>query len=113
MGVEGWVAMRNIPDVSPDTRKAVDEYYGALSSFFSKFKTCRTCKGRGFTVLRPRRSVAKANIKISGIKDLEVAHKDPDVNFSDLIREVLSIELEHRRTCSTCKGKKFLKRRSP
>ena len=103
----GWVTIRKLPNPSNDTSKRNELYIEALENFFSKFTTCPKCDGKGF-LLKKTLPVIATNIRFRGIEDLEEAHERKDPPFSDLVREVLSIELEGRRPCPHCRGQRFI-----
>lgn len=103
----GWVSIRKLPDPSQETSKRNELYIKALENFFSKFTTCPKCNGKGYQIKKTL-PVITTNVRFRGIKDLEDAHERKDPPFSDLVREVLSIELEGRKPCPRCKGERFV-----
>lgn len=105
----GWVSVRKLPNPSDETSKRNELYHKALKDFFSRFKICSACHGNGFR-LKKTLPIITSNVRFRGIKDLEEAHERKDPPFSDLVREILSIELEGRRQCPQCKGKRFVEK---
>lgn len=103
----GWVSIRKLPNPSNDTSKRNELYTKALENFFSKFTICPKCNGKGF-LLKKTLPVITTNVRFRGIEDLEEAHERKDPPFSDLVREVLSIELEDRKPCARCDGQRFI-----
>ena len=105
----GWVSVRKLPSPFPETSKRNELYTKALTNFFSRFTICPACHGRGFH-LKKTLPVTTSGVRFRGIKELEDAHERKDPPFSDLIREILSIELEGRQACPQCKGRRFIKK---
>jgi ribosomal protein S27AE len=103
----GWVSIRKLPNPSQETSKRNELYIKALENFFSKFKICSKCNGKGYQTKKTL-PVITTNVRFRGIDDLEDAHERKDPPFSDLVREVLSIELEGRKPCPRCKGERFI-----
>ena len=105
----GWVSVRKLPNPSQETSKRNELYLKALQNFFSHYTICPSCRGRGFH-LKKTLSVTTSGVRFRGIKDLEDAHARKDPPFSDLVREILSIELEGRKPCPRCKGQRFVEK---
>lgn len=105
----GWVSVRKLPNPSDNTSKRNEYYISALRNFFSQFAICPMCNGVGY-VLKKTLPVITSGIRFRGIKDLEQAHDRKAPPFSDLVREILSIELEGRKPCPQCKGQRFIKK---
>lgn len=108
----GWMSVRKVPvSNKPNAKERSKHYFEILQNFFSKYRLCKVCKGAGYTV-KTTRKVDTTNIKFSDIEDLENLHENPEssVILSDLIREVISFELEGRSPCKKCRGMKFVKR---
>ena len=103
----GWVSIRKLPNPSNNTSKRNELYIKALENFFSKFSICPKCNGKGF-LLKKTLPVITTNVRFRGIEDLEEAHERKDPPFSDLVREVLSFELEGRKLCASCSGRRFI-----
>lgn len=103
----GWVSIRKLPNPSQETSKRNELYIKALENFFSKFAICPKCNGKGYQTKKTL-PVITTNVRFRGIEDLEDAHERKDPPFSDLVREVLSIELEGRKPCPKCKGERFI-----
>ena len=103
----GWVSIRKLPNPSQETSKRNELYIKALENFFSRFKICSKCSGKGYHTKKTL-PVITTNVRFRGIEDLEGAHERKDPPFSDIVREVLSIELEGRKPCPKCKGERFI-----
>ena len=105
----GWVSVRKLPNPAQETSKRNEIYIEALRSFFFRFRICPACHGSGYR-LKKTLPVITNGVRFRGIKELEDAHARKDPPFSDLVREILSIELEGRKPCSHCKGKRFIEK---
>lgn len=118
---KGWCGIRGGLDLGIDNPTEKNKFvHELLSNFFEDRKVCPKCGGMRviFTKKRlPKSRNAIENIKIRDIPELE-RHKEllsqaegQGLPLSDLIRIVLSTELEGLKLCPKCKGKVFLKKR--
>ena len=105
----GWVSVRKLPNPSSETSKRNELYIKALRNFFSRFSICSACHGSGFQ-LKKTLPVITSGVRFRGIKELEDSHARKTPPFSDLVREILSIELEDRKQCPRCKGRRFIEK---
>jgi len=109
MGQDGWISIRNVPKVKPKDKTSVGVFYlKILSRFFQKNKVCSNCKGAGYIIKKRRPQKKLAMIKYKGIEELIKLKKIKFIQISDLIREILSYELESREVCKICSGKRFV-----
>lgn len=109
MGQEGWISIRNVPKVKPKSGTSLGAFYlRLLSRFFDNNEICNLCKGQGYTLSKRREVKELAMIKFKGIDSLEKLKKIKGIHISDVIREILSYELEQRKVCKKCNGKRFV-----
>lgn len=105
MGQQGWLTMRNVPAGSKKTQG--NPYYGALVKFFKSNRVCPKCRGAGYRYNRDTRpAVPEAIVKYVGLNQLE--RLGADVRITDVVRDILEIELWGKHACKVCKGKKFI-----
>ena len=108
MGQEGWISIRNVPKAKPKSGTSLGAFYlRLLSRFFDSNKICNLCKGQGYTLSKRREVKELAMIKFKGIDSLEKLKKLKGIQISDVIREILSYELEQRKVCKKCNEKHF------
>lgn len=112
MGQPGWISLRKVPVLSKEK-----EYHAILTEFLLDKRICPNCKGTGYSV-NARKKVVNKMVKYGGIKALEDLHNSKlkqkgklDLQMADVIREILSYELEGRKNCRKCKGVRFVKRK--
>jgi len=108
MGQEGWISIRNVPKVKPKSGISLGSFYQRLlSKFFDLNEICSDCKGHGYTLKKRRPIKDLAMIKFKDIASLEKLKKIKGIQISDIIREILSYQLEEREVCKKCNGKRF------
>lgn len=107
MGKKGWLTIRNVP--VNHKKSTGNPYHNFLVDFFKQNRVCPSCRGLGFkypTKADNQEILDETTVKYSGIKDLENLH--PEARLTDLVRDILEMELMNKRYCKTCNGRKFV-----
>jgi len=101
------LSIRNLSVDYSDARKALDE-------FFKKHSICPKCNGRGYTEDEEALNEVYAQpmrTPIGAIDNLVKMREKVD-NISDIVKDAIYREMKLRKTCTKCKGKKFVNKRS-
>ena len=105
MAKAGWMSIRNLPAISHSS-----SYYDYLISFFAKNSICPKCRGKGFRMMDAE-VVDIGSIKLAGIKAIKKLRDLPNINISDVIRDILEREIMDKEPCSLCNGNRFVTRK--
>ena len=99
------MSIRNLPAISHSSN-----YHDYLLSFFAKNSICPKCKGMGYRA-EDSEIVDIAAIKLAEIKSIKKLRDLPNINISDIIRDILEREILDKTPCSLCNGSRFVTRR--
>jgi DnaJ-class molecular chaperone len=105
MAKAGWMSIRNLPAISHSS-----SYHDYLLSFFAKNSICPKCRGKGFK-MADSEVIDTGSIKLAGIKAIKKLREIPNINISDVIRDILEREILDKEPCTLCKGNRFVTRK--
>ncbi len=104
MAKEGWLSIRNVPDLTGNLGNA---YFQELKEFFKENCLCPKCKGRGFKIDDEVSMIDYTTVRYGSIHELEVLKK-MDVPMADVIRDILQRRVMDKKHCSLCHGSRFV-----
>ena len=104
MAQEGWLSIRNVPDLTGNLGNA---YFQELKAFFKKSCLCPKCKGRGFKIDEEVATIDSTTVRYGSIHELEVL-KEMGVPMADVIRDILQRQVMSKRHCPLCHGSRFV-----
>lgn len=111
MAKEGWIAVRNTPLPVTSSLRNSKGLHKVLRSFFKRHRVCPRCDGHGITIEKKLETSPVETIKYEGIRSLERLKQEDDLNFGDVLREILLFQFAGREICGRCKGFRFIKRK--
>jgi len=104
MAKEGWLTVRNVPDLTGQPGNA---YFQQLKKFFVKNCLCPKCNGEGFRRNKEADMVDSTTVRFGSIHELEKL-KAMGVGMGDIIRDILERRVMGKKSCSLCHGSRFV-----
>jgi len=108
MGRQGWLTIRKVP-VS-HKKSMGNPYHHVLVEFLKRNRVCPACEGLGWKYPKDVEFEYEADttVKYVGLESLEQLKENPEVRITDVVRDILEMELWGKRHCKVCSGKKFV-----
>jgi len=110
MGKQGWLTIRNVPDVplASDGGVSMNPYHQQLVKFMKEHRLCPKCKGAGHRIKVHGKQRDETVVRFEGIVELEKINEMENVSLTDVIRDILERRCLGKRPCTLCHGSRFV-----